>query len=112
MNSSLYDSYKTLRVFEAFAGYGSQSIALRNLGVPYEVVGISEIDIDAIIAYATINCININKDVKFLDKALDKVEKMGIGFNFKTGKSKIPKLNRVKKKQLANASEGVVANEK
>ena len=107
MNSSLYDSYKTLRVFEAFAGYGSQSIALRNLGVPYEVVGISEIDIDAIIAYATINGININKDVKFLDKALDKVEKMGIGFNFKTGKSKIPKLNRVKKKQLANASEGV-----
>ena len=33
-----------LRVFEAFAGYGSQSIALRNIGVPYEVVAISEID--------------------------------------------------------------------
>lgn len=33
-----------LRVFEAFAGYRSQSIALRNLGVEYEVVAISEID--------------------------------------------------------------------
>ena len=33
-----------LRVFEAFAGYGSQSIALRNLGIEYEVVAISEID--------------------------------------------------------------------
>ena len=40
-----------LRVFEAFAGYGSQSIALRNLGVDYEVVAISEIDKYAIQAY-------------------------------------------------------------
>ena len=40
-----------LRVFEAFAGYGSQSIALRNLGVDYEVVAISEIDKYAIKAY-------------------------------------------------------------
>lgn len=40
-----------LRVFEAFAGYGSQSMALRNIGVPHEVVGISEIDKYAIMAY-------------------------------------------------------------
>ena len=40
-----------LRVFEAFAGYGSQSIALRNLGIPHEVVDISEIDKYAIKAY-------------------------------------------------------------
>nr|DAJ97979.1 MAG TPA: DNA methylase [Caudoviricetes sp.] len=33
-----------LKVFEAFAGIGSQSIALRNIDVPYEVVAISEID--------------------------------------------------------------------
>lgn len=42
---------KPLRVFEAFAGYGSQSMALRNIGVEYEVVGISEIDKYAIMAY-------------------------------------------------------------
>ena len=40
-----------LTVFEAFAGYGSQSMALRNIGVPHEVVGISEIDKYAIKAY-------------------------------------------------------------
>ena len=40
-----------LRVFEAFAGYGSQSMALRNIGIPHEVVGISEIDKYAIMAY-------------------------------------------------------------
>ena len=44
-----------LRVFEAFAGYGSQSIALRNLGIEYEVVAISEIDKYAIKAYKAIH---------------------------------------------------------
>ena len=29
---------KNLRVFEAFAGYGSQRMALRNLGIPFEVL--------------------------------------------------------------------------
>lgn len=42
---------KPLRVFEAFAGYGSQSMALRNIGIEHEVVGISEIDKYAIMAY-------------------------------------------------------------
>ena len=44
-----------LRVFEAFAGYGSQSIALRNLGIEYEIVAISEIDKYAIKAYEAIH---------------------------------------------------------
>ena len=46
---------KKLRVFEAFSGYGSQSIALRNIGVDYEVVAISEIDKYAIRAYEAIH---------------------------------------------------------
>ena len=46
---------KKIRVFEAFAGYGSQSIALRNIGVDYEVVAISEIDKYAIKAYEAIH---------------------------------------------------------
>lgn len=44
-----------IRVFEAFAGYGSQSMALeklrRDIGLEYEVVGISEIEKNAITAY-------------------------------------------------------------
>lgn len=45
-----------IRVFEAFAGYGSQSLALERLkrdfpNFDYEVVGISEIDKYAIDAY-------------------------------------------------------------
>lgn len=46
---------KKLRVFEAFAGYGSQSLALKNIGVPYEVVAISEIDKYAIKAYEALH---------------------------------------------------------
>lgn len=42
-------------VFEAFSGYGSQSMALellkQDIGLDYEVIGISEIEPNAIKAY-------------------------------------------------------------
>lgn len=44
-----------IKVFEAFAGYGSQSMALRRLGIGFEVVGISEIDKYAIQAYMAVH---------------------------------------------------------
>ena len=49
-----------IRIFEAFAGYGSQSIALRNLGIDHEVVAISEIDKYAIKAYEAIHGPTLN----------------------------------------------------
>lgn len=45
-----------IRVFEAFAGIGAQSVALRRAGISYENVGISEWFINAILAYDAINC--------------------------------------------------------
>lgn len=44
-----------LRVFEAFSGVGAQRMALRNLGIAHEVVGISEIDKHAIQSYEAIH---------------------------------------------------------
>lgn len=49
-----------IRVFEAFAGYGSQSLALKRLKrhfpeFDYEVVGISEIDRYAVTAYKALH---------------------------------------------------------
>ena len=44
-----------LKVFEAFAGYGSQRMALRNIGIDFEVVGISEIEGDVLQSYAAIH---------------------------------------------------------
>lgn len=55
-----YTKENPLRVFEAFAGYGSQALALRNIGIPYEVVGISEIDKYAIKAYMAIHGETLN----------------------------------------------------
>ena len=49
-----------LKVFEAFSGYGSQSIALRNLGISHKVVAISEIDKYAIKAYEAIHGPTLN----------------------------------------------------
>lgn len=53
---------KKLRVFEAFAGIGAQSIALKRLGVNYEVVGISEWFVDALNCYDILNC-NQNEEI-------------------------------------------------
>lgn len=50
-----FSKERPLRVFEAFAGYGSQAMALRNIGIPYRVVGISEIDKYAIKAYNAVH---------------------------------------------------------
>lgn len=44
-----------IRVIELFAGIGSQAQALKNLGIPYEVVAISEIDKYAIKGYEAIH---------------------------------------------------------
>ena len=44
-----------LKVFEAFAGVGSQRMALENIGIEHEVVAISEIDRFAIASYEAIH---------------------------------------------------------
>lgn len=51
---------KKLRVFEAFAGIGAQASALERLNIDYEIVGISEWFIDAIICYDAIHRENDN----------------------------------------------------
>ena len=42
---------KKLKVFEAFAGIGAQASALKRLNIEYEIVGISEWFIEAILCY-------------------------------------------------------------
>ena len=46
-----FNEEKPLRVFTSFSGYDSQCLALRNIGVPFELVGWSEIDANAIKAH-------------------------------------------------------------
>lgn len=49
-----------LKVFEAFAGVGSQRMALENIGIEHEVVAISEIDRFAIASYEAIHGPTVN----------------------------------------------------
>ena len=44
-----------LRVFEAFSGIGAQRAALRDLGIPFEIVGTCDWFTDAIVAYDAIH---------------------------------------------------------
>ena len=46
-----FNEEKPLRVFTSFSGYDSQCLALRNIGIPFELVGWSEIDANAIKAH-------------------------------------------------------------
>lgn len=60
-----------IRVFEAFAGIGSQRMALHNLGIPHEVVGVAEIDKYAIQSY---NAIWVDKTLNLGDISKIKLE--------------------------------------
>ena len=51
MSEFIYTKDKPLRVFTAFSGYDSQCMALDRIGIPYELVGWSEIDKFAIQAH-------------------------------------------------------------
>lgn len=50
----MYDSENILKVFTAFSGYDSQCMALDRLGIPYDLVGWSEIDRFAIQAHGAV----------------------------------------------------------
>ena len=50
-----FDKDKPIKLFEAFAGYGSQYMALKRLGVKVEIVGYSEIDKFAIQVYEALH---------------------------------------------------------
>ena len=49
------DGKNPIRVVELFAGIGAQHQALENLGIPHEIVAISEIDKHAIAGYNAIH---------------------------------------------------------
>lgn len=49
------DKMRKIKIFEAFAGIGAQSAALKKANINYEVVGISEWFINALLAYDAIH---------------------------------------------------------
>lgn len=100
-----------LRVFEAFAGYGSQRMALRNIGIDFDVVGISEIEGDVLQSYAAIHSDFLEKR-KEIDKYVpeDKgvmisyLEEINVPLDYKTFENRARKLKlpKLKDQYLAN----------
>lgn len=92
---------KKIKMLESFAGYGSQSISLRDVGVDHEVVGISEIEPDAIIAYGSIR---FNLDDLHTDKTHEDMKKelmaKNVGWDFQKNKSRIPRMKKDKLEML------------
>ena len=88
-----------LKVFEAFAGYGSQRTALKNIGIEHEVVGISEIDGDVILSYAAIHTdfLKLRKinsdDYTSTDEKYEYLEGINVPLEYKTFNNRARKLN-------------------
>ncbi|RHU11435.1 DNA cytosine methyltransferase [Lachnospiraceae bacterium AM25-27] len=113
MDSVKYRKLETimLKVFEAFAGYGSQRMALRNVGIEFKVVGISEIEGDVIKSYAAIHSDFLEKR-EYIDDYVpaDKeemitfLEKINVPLDYKTFENKARKLKlpNLKDMYLAN----------
>ncbi|WP_396349930.1 DNA cytosine methyltransferase [Clostridium tetani] len=96
-----------IKLFDSFAGIGALHQSLKELGVPIKLTGISEVDIDAIISYASIHIDNF-KDITFDYPSDDEMRKVlmdrNIGYDFKKNKSKIPRLNKNKLKSCFKAT--------
>lgn len=96
-----------LRVFEAFAGYGSQRMALRNIGIEFEVVGISEIDGDVIQSYAAIHSDFLEKREHIdnyvpgdKDEMISYLEELNVPLDYKTFENRARKLKLPKLKDM------------
>lgn len=96
-----------LKVFEAFAGYGSQRMALRNLKIPHEVVGISEIDGDVLLSYASIHSdfLNLRNEINNWvpsdeEEMYAYLEKINVPLDYKTFENKARKLKKDKLKDM------------
>ena len=79
-------------------------MALKNINLEHEVVGISEVDTDAIIAYAStrhdLDAIEIDKDI---DTMKEELMSKNVGYDFKKQKSCIPKMKKEKLYRLYKA---------
>ena len=59
-----------IKLFDSFAGLGALHQSLNELGVPVKLVGMSEIDVDAIISYSGVHNLELDKIDSLEDKEM------------------------------------------
>ncbi len=97
---------KPIRLVELFAGYGSQSLALKYLGVPFEHYKISEWTVKSIQAYKDIHFNNDNMDYS-RDMSVSQVKQWLLGrissdYNTPMTEQQVNRLSEQKVKNIYN----------
>lgn len=87
-----------IKLFETFAGVGSQRVALNNINAPYKSVGILEINRYGLVAYDAIH----NDMSQAIEKQTDEymhdiLKKVNVGMNFANNKNELPKKGKALK---------------
>lgn len=97
----------TIKVFEGFAGVGSQRMALRDLGLQHEVVATSDWDYHATLSY---NAIHTDNPIDYangvdVNEIVDYLYKLKISSNGKEPMTleQIKRLSKKKKRDIYNA---------
>lgn len=108
--SYIYEPYKItkpIRLIELFAGYGSQALALKYLGVPFEHWKICEWAVKSIQAYKDIHFTNNDTDYSYLipkEDLIDILTELGISSNYNEPmtRKQIERLNEDKLRTIYN----------
>ena len=94
-----------IKLFDSFAGLGALHQSLKELGVPIKLVGMSEIDVDAIISYSGVHNLELDKITTLTDEKMrEYLIERNIGYDFTKGKSCIPRLKKDKLEKCYKAS--------
>ena len=72
-----------IRIFEAFSGVGAQKMALRNIDIEHESVGIAEVNEPAILSYAVIHSDVDSVETVSVDEMQKYMERLNIPLNDK-----------------------------
>lgn len=92
-----------LKVFEAFAGIGTQRMALKRQNIPHEVTAISEVDEYALLSYHAIHTADVKVEEKTEEEMQKYMEKKNIPLDTK-GKRKILTNKRLKDLYVASVA--------
>ena len=106
----LYPKYKItkpIRLIELFAGYGSQALALKYLGVKFEHWKICEWAVKSIQAYKDMHFTNDTKEISMSkDEMIDYLYNKGISSNYNEPMTK-EQIKRLNEKQLKTIIENI-----
>ena len=90
-----------ISMIELFSGIGAQERALRQLGLPYEVVNTCDCDANAVLSYAAMRW-DLEKEMETFefpsqDKMIEELQQKNIGYDFQKGKHSITKRTPIDK---------------